>query len=365
MADCSERAADEAQRLVPLVEDWGAVVEEAVRQGLLPVVYRYLAGHGKGVVPQAVMNDLRMRYHGAVAGNIRLIDQLFSVMSLLQGHGIGVMPYKGPVLSSQLYGDPCLRPCCDVDFLVRMADAQRARDLLVEAGYEPEVSVGPRQEGIYLRQQCEYTLRRRNTGVAVELHWAIAQKAASFGFDAASLWDDPVGATVEGREVPTVAPAKMLLVMAIHNGAKHQWERLLWVIDFARLISRVRLPWQEVMALARRLGMRRSVVVGSILARDVAGIALPAELEEAAGADPVAARLADHIAERLFDGGATVGKMEHFKFSLALREGLASKARFCALQLTTPSHWELAGHDLPPFMAPAYGLIKVWKWVRR
>jgi hypothetical protein len=60
-----------------------------------------------------------------------------------------------------------------------------------------------------------------------------------------------------------------------------------------------------------------------------------------------------------------VGKLGHLRFSLRLREGLWSKARFCYLQLFTASHWELADMNLPAPLAPLYGLAKVWKWMRR
>ena len=67
-----------------------------------------------------------------------------------ENHGITAIPYKGPALALQVYGDLKLRSFVDLDVLVRRSDAARAGTLLAARGYRPHLQLSPAQESIAL-----------------------------------------------------------------------------------------------------------------------------------------------------------------------------------------------------------------------
>ena len=66
-----------------------------------------------------------------------LTAELIKIMDLYRSQGIQAMPYKGPVLAVQAYGDVTLREFDDLDIVLRQRDMAKANDAIQGAGYRP------------------------------------------------------------------------------------------------------------------------------------------------------------------------------------------------------------------------------------
>lgn len=76
------------------------------------------------------------------------MSQLASVIDALAAEGIGALPFKGPVLALQAYGDPAMREYLDLDILVRREHVSRTLSILGDLGYRSETIIGLRARRI-------------------------------------------------------------------------------------------------------------------------------------------------------------------------------------------------------------------------
>jgi hypothetical protein len=102
----------------------------------------------------------------------------------------------------------------------------------------------------------------------------------------------------DGHDVPALSIEDELLLICIH-GAKHFWERLMWIADVAALVSRQSIDWDRAMSAAREVQAERMLRVGLLLAANVTGARLPSKVLEELLRDAPAARIAEQVARRL------------------------------------------------------------------
>ncbi len=99
--------------------------------------------------------------------------------------------------------------------------------------------------------------------------------------------------------VRALAPEDLLLILLVH-GAKHLWERLIWLCDLAELLAvSPDLDWPRVLEAAHQRGVQRMTALGLALARDVLGVSLPRPVEEWLSTQPQALRLAAQLRRQL------------------------------------------------------------------
>jgi hypothetical protein len=283
------------------------------------------------------------------ARNLGIIAALGHTSDLLTGEGIRHVPFKGPVLSDLLYGDPLRRQSGDLDVLIRPADALAARRCLEAAGYRFWADMRPEEEKRFLRTGNEYGLVAPS-GVIVELSWAFAPSTASIQVPVAPMLARSQGQVLGGRRVQLLSPEDLLMALSIH-GAKHGWGRLGWVADIARLIKIT--PELDVVAVIRRsrsLGVGRMVLSGLGLAAHLLSLRLRHDVLVELERDPAVARLVAALAGRLAATGPK-GAQESLVDPLALRLRERRRDRIFAITklALTPTYedWQVVPDLLP------------------
>lgn len=286
---CASTHPPPAERLQALLAaqplDWGRFLALARPHGLLPLAFRHLSAVGPNTIPLAVRRQLSHHAHSTALENLRLTAQLLSLLDLLAGRGIPAVPLKGPALAASLYGDPALRPCRDLDLLLRPQDLPAAAACLARLGYArrpPPLS--PAGERLFARTQCNFTFWHPG-GDIVELHWDLSLPDFPAPLRPAQIWARHGWVTLAGRQVPILAAEDLLLFLCTH-GAKHRWTRLAWLCDLARLLAaHPELPWPEIEARARQAGAQRLLALGLLLAARLLDAPAPAALLDRARAD--------------------------------------------------------------------------------
>src|SRR5215468_4778704 len=144
------------------------LAELATHHGLLPVVYEAVSAAGASLEIRSAVGE---RYEAHVRKVLWLTRELGRVVEHLSGNGIPFLPYKGPVLAETLYSDVARREYSDLDFLVQKSDVPRLKSVLKELGYEPGISLTPREERDYLLSGYEYTFDSSNGRNLIEIQW--------------------------------------------------------------------------------------------------------------------------------------------------------------------------------------------------
>ena len=275
--------------------DWPRLVALAGDQGLLPLLTQKLSHSGAGVIPPDAQQTLKSLFREQTIFDLRMLAELYRILDRLAGQGIAVMVTKGPVLAQRCYGFSFARQYTDLDIVLRDADVLRATETLISLGYDAKVPPSAIRAG---RPAGEYAFTQLATKLLVELHTEKTFRYYPQPLSIEKVLRRKAIVRLGEQEVPALSVEDELLLISIH-GAKHFWERLLWIADVAALITHNSIDWDRAAAIARAVDAQRMFRLALLLAKSVAGATLPASIQIDAESDPGAIRMARQIAERI------------------------------------------------------------------
>lgn len=291
----------EIRALSEAVVSWDEVLEVSRLHHVVQLLYAGLRAAAPCAVPAEVLAVLRQQSLQTMQRNIYLGNQLVAILRRLEELGLPAVPYKGPVLAAQAYGNIGLRQFGDIDIIIRREDFQRASDALVALGFQPFDDYAPGVKPRSFATYHDYLFIRPDDQMLVEIQWTVVS-GIMFPITYETLREGLAEIVVLGSVVPSIAVEQQLLMLCIH-GSNHFWRRLMWVCDIAELLRRSpNLKWEKLFALADRLGGRRMLATGLLLARELVGAPLPASASARCDADRRAVTLAQQISDGLLRG---------------------------------------------------------------
>jgi hypothetical protein len=331
-------AAGRLNELLRNSADWSALLALADEHGMLPLLAKRLHDVDDAIVPPEIRQRLRDWQRAQAIFTLSLTAELFRLLDRLAASGIDALLTKGPVLSMRCYGDPGLRQYCDLDLIVRGRDIARSTEEMIALGYEPKVPLAAIQAQ---KLPGEYVFARRDTKLLVEFHTEHTFRYHPRPLSVERLFERKTRVQVDGHGVPSLSTEDELLLICIH-GAKHFWEHLMWIADVAALVSRQSIDWSRATSAAREAGAERMLRLGLLLASDVLGVPLPANVAADIGSDTAAARAVQRIVKRLPSAGSKpLGLFGRAAFRMRMRGGfLAGPAYLLRLSLSpTEEDW--------------------------
>jgi hypothetical protein len=328
----------------------------------MPLVYRALSQHGAALVPPDVLAELQAQYQANVRRNVVLTRELLRLLALLEQRGIAALPFKGPALTVAAYGDLALRQFGDLDILVGKQDVLHAKDLLMAEGYQPQARLNRAQEQVLLRTKNVYDFRHPDGKVLLELHWKLTPRYFPFQFDLDQAWQQAEPITLAGAEVPHFSPEDLLLMQCVLGG-KHCWTQLKWLCDVAELIrTSPTMHWSKVIALAKRSGHKRNLLLGLTLAADLLEAAVPETIIIQARSDPGLTALARQATAWLSCAvGREVGIFQIARFRVNALDRVTDKLWYGLDLIANPNQRDWDSTALPPAISFLYRPIR---WIR-
>ena len=205
-------------------------------------------GSTKNLVPEEIRQMLLEHHREQVFSTLRMTAELFRLLELFTAKEIPALIVKGPALAMQAYGDPTMRSYGDLDFLVRQRDIRRATESLLAAGYEAAVPLSAIDAG---KIPGQYFFFKTDTKLVVELHNDFTLRYFPRPLPIEEFFARQIRVCIDGHEAPALSVEDELVLICIH-GAKHLWERLMWIADVAALVSRqTGIDWGRATASAR------------------------------------------------------------------------------------------------------------------
>src|SRR5258708_2908093 len=323
LLECASPAHD-PQRLRGLLwgADWARLLVLAEAHGVAGHLAACLRSLDENLVPPEIRQTLVDRRRAQNFFTLRLTAELFRILDRFSSEGIGALVVKGPALAVQAYGDPAMRAYGDLDLLVRQRDIRRATELLSAAAFRPQARRGATEAGEF---RGKYLFSKPDSKLIVELHTDLPLRYFPRRLPIEEFFARQIRVRLDAREAPALSVEDELVLICIH-GAKHFWERLMWIADVAALVSRqTGIDWQRVADSAQAVEAERMLNTGLRLASDLLKARLPDKVLAMLQADAVSARLVERTLKSLpAAGSAPPGLLERAAYRLGMRGGLIS-----------------------------------------
>jgi len=298
-----------------------------------------MRGVRPGSIPEEIGASLRHRHRAQLLFTLNMTAELFRLLDGFRSAGAETIVVKGPVLSMRAYGDAGLRQYVDLDFLIRARDLLSATRMLNESGYEGDVPVEAMEAG---KVPGEYLFVRPGTRLLVELHTEHTFRYFPRPLPMEDYFARRTEIALDGHRVPALSAEDEFVLICIH-GAKHFWERLMWIADVAAMAAgATKLDWGIVKKSAQAVGAERMVRVALQLARDLLHTRIPAEIRDFAERDRGVPGICERIKAWLpYAGFAPPSLAQRALFRMKMRGGvIAGPAYLLRLSLSpTEEDW--------------------------
>ncbi len=260
---------------------WSALLDMAEREDVLPwTAERLRLGYTHSTSGQAQrLDSIRRESHIAT---LVWTQTLKSTLSAFRQADLQVISLKGPCLAERLYGDAALRPCFDLDLLVRPSNFVRAQAVLNDIGFVP------------LGHADDYHCRWLRHATILELHENLENPRA-FKIDMDALWGRSHMSLFQGQPIQLLGPSDELRYLCLH-AVRHRFERLRLILDLAFAFRRLSLPPGPVPGWDDPI-FDNTVALGSLMAVHLdSGIPLPQGLR----LGPRDRKRLEHVASRVW-----------------------------------------------------------------
>jgi hypothetical protein len=257
------RQAELAQTLARQVSDWREFVSYAIKNRSICFVQKHLEKMPGDLFPAGLLTETRLIVRRIV------MDQIALTASLRRFHVGCVAPtgaryayIKGPALAQLYYDQPMLRPCGDIDILVWTGDYVRVARTAHAHGNRFLFPSDP-PDFVTSTADLDFMIRRSAvinsydaSGTLFEIHRHIEKTTPIFPEH--KLLRSTQMVRVGGADVATLSTAWHFVYVCYHH-SRHFWSRLHWVADLHAIQAHASFNRDEVMAIARSIGLAATV----------------------------------------------------------------------------------------------------------
>ena len=319
---------------------------------------------GGRLVPAEWLDTLSESAHKTAALSVLLSSELLRICGIFEKEGLPIIPYKGLVLSQLAYGNLTVRRFIDLDFFVPHKDMPCATALLKSGGFESKFEIHDPSTRRSENVPGQYAFFREATRTQVELHTERTLRYFPVPLNFEKMSQRLIVVELCGRQVKSFSIEDTLVMLCVH-GSKHFWERLLWILDVAQLISFQNVDWTRLKEIAAKLESTRVLFLGLYLAHDLFDAPLPGQFLEEIGRDPAIPELAEKVGEQYAGISApAAGALPRALFRIRMRDGIGQGLRHTWRLALSPTESDRQKVRLPFWLAPLYMLVRPWRLLR-
>src|ERR1700736_1361186 len=269
---------------------WEYLLELAEEHSVVGVMAARLREADYAEVPASAREALQSRIRAQHLFALSMAADLFHILQEFSAAGIETLLVKGPLISLLGYGDAAIRNYVDLDLLVRHKDILAATQRMEKLGFESDVPLSTLQAD---KIPGEYLFKWPGTRRIIELHTERTFRYYPLPMRVEDLFARQRRVALDGREVPGLSLEDEFVLNCIH-GAKHFWERLMWVADIAAVVARhAEMDWPKAQQAARDVGAERMLHLGLQLAENLLQVRVPAAMRNVVKEDKAVNRLAE------------------------------------------------------------------------
>jgi hypothetical protein len=201
------------KQLLPDVNNWDYLCDNAIYNGVGPLVYKNISKiYDTGVFPEATIRKLKKSYYKTLSRNMVLYDHFRIAVNAFLKEKIPVIPLKGIFLAEEIYKDIGLRHLTDIDLLVKAENADKCRDLLIQNGYADTNRIPDN----FIEKFEKHLSPLVKDGVSIELHTHIHPLNNSFCVKIEDLWRNSSENMICGTYLYILSVNDLILHLCLH-----------------------------------------------------------------------------------------------------------------------------------------------------
>lgn len=356
------RAAAKISELAAGPIDWDFLLQSAAENGVLPLLALHLPIVAREKFSLQQLERLKAAGRAAGIRSLQLSAELIRVVEALRAEKIPAMPYKGPVVAVQAYGDLALREFEDLDIILPQREMARANEVMRTLNYRPRFPWVLDASALVPGEYNYFDEARR---VIVELHTERTLRHFPVAPDLDEMGRNASTAGIGGHDVLTFCAEDTLVLLCVH-GSKDFWERISWIADVAEFVQRVNLDWERVFRRAETLKGTRMLLLGLALAARLLDAPLPDRVRARIDADSTATELAQRIGERLVARTVPARTAaQSFRYRRQMVPGTAGSWQYGLRLATAPAEEDWMLVRLPRVLAPLYVVLRPFRLFRK
>lgn len=340
--------------------DWNKLIELAFLHQVAPLLYYPLKRYLPKQIPQPILDAFDIYYQKHKSKNELLTQELLEILQALDEKKIIAVPFKGPLIAHQLYGDTALRSFRDLDFLIQEADISSVIEILKIRNYHVHYDLSVKQQKAFWQYAGQDIFHRQDKKISVEPHWAFAPTTLAIDICYAELFQRIERKNLKNVPIYSFTPEDTLIILCIH-GSKELWGRLKWICDIAEFINAYpRLHWQTVLTRATQQGCLRMVYLGLLLAHRIFDSPLDKDVKQQLHRDKVTEKLAQRVCMQLASENIkNIDVYQLTTFRWLMRERWRDRRHYYWRTLTTPRARHFRLLKLPDTLSWGYYPIKL------
>lgn len=279
--------------------NWEYLLKKASYHKMRPLLYLNLIKY-PDQVPENVICNLKDYYFINAQRNLLFMGELCRLVKIFQSENITLIPYKGPILSIQVYENISLREFGDIDIFIDKKDFNRVKGILLNENYESVTNLNGSKESEYIKFQREYKFKNITNNVILEIQW----NPIGFSFSLSNFRYFPVNNfkpfSLNELDIETFTDEDLILILSIHV-AGHMWSRLSWLFDLAELIKiSETIDWNQIMEKSHYLSIKRILFLNLSLSKKLFNLELPFEVQNYINNDGIVEELEKQILQLIF-----------------------------------------------------------------
>ena len=342
---------------------WRALCRLADYHGVLPLLFDI--SEKMETIDEETFALLREEYREIASLNLTLTAHLLMITKSLEKENLRYIALKGPLLSQELYGDITMRQYSDIDLFVEEQEVRAVSDIILALGYEPILPMELLERRKFFELDNDFSFRHRVSDLKVELHWKLFPRRHRMPLSFTALYDNGRTLLLQKRELVTLSPEDNLLYLTLH-GAKHIFERLIWVGDIDRLIRNI--PDTILMKSYHKAcagQMEEPFLLGLFLSQKLFETPLPRILERdrTPHVDYLVEKTLEYYRERLLFRDESSKKRARFLFLADLHQKRRSPYLSLLLALFKPAAADVIALQLPDRWDFLYPLIRPFRLI--
>jgi hypothetical protein len=259
------------------IKNWDNLITLSYSHGVFPLVYKILKKYDEKI-PLDKLSFMKQTYMDVVKTNMLMTSELIKISKLLEENGIKSIAFKGPTLSQMAYGDVVSRQYVDLDVLVDENELLNAIKILKKNDYVLEddfkLELLKNNRNIF----HDVTLRK-NALVNIELHWRLFSDEYMTGIADLNIEENIKIFEYQNNKLKVFENEIQILYLSIH-GAKHNWERIEWLVDIVRFIENNAIDWKQLLHFIERTKTEKILFSTFYLCKTILDLSLPKEIEE-------------------------------------------------------------------------------------